>query len=82
VVKKVSSKALYSLDIELEAIAFKERTAYMCSEAVWWRCHRSLVSGYLKVNGWIVMHIMGIGKGEVHPYASVARIIGDQLLYN
>ena len=28
---------------ELEDLAFKERTAYMCSEAVWWRCHRSLV---------------------------------------
>jgi uncharacterized protein (DUF488 family) len=67
---------------ELEYIAYKERTAYMCSEAVWWRCHRSLVSDYLKVNGWTVMHIMGIGKGEEHPYTSPARIVGDHIFYN
>jgi uncharacterized protein (DUF488 family) len=40
---------------------------------VWWRCHRSLVSDYLKANGWIVLHIMGIGKSEEHPYTVVAR---------
>jgi uncharacterized protein (DUF488 family) len=66
---------------ELECIAYKERTAYMCSEAVWWRCHRSLVSDYLKVNSWIVMHIMGIGKAEEHPYTSPAKIVGDHLFY-
>ena len=67
---------------ELEDIASKDRTAYMCSEAVWWRCHRSLVSDYLKINGWTVMHIMGIGKMNEHPYTSAATIVGDQLLYN
>ena len=67
---------------ELEKIALKKRTAYMCSEAVWWRCHRSLVSDYLKVNSWTVMHIMGIGKDEMHPYTSPARIVGDHLLYS
>ena len=67
--------------IELEDIAGKERTAYMCSEAVWWRCHRSLVSDYLKVNGWTVMHIMGLGKSEEHPYTSPARIVNGHLVY-
>ena len=67
---------------KLEAIAVNERTAYMCSEAVWWRCHRSLVSDYLKVNGWTVMHIMGIGKVEEHPFTSPARVVGDQLIYS
>ena len=66
---------------ELELIASQERIAYMCSEAVWWRCHRSLVSDYLKVNGWTVMHIMGIGKSVEHPYTSPARIVGNHLLY-
>jgi uncharacterized protein (DUF488 family) len=28
---------------ELEQLALKQPTVYMCSEAVWWRCHRSLV---------------------------------------
>ncbi|HSN50665.1 MAG TPA: DUF488 domain-containing protein, partial [Bacteroidales bacterium] len=43
---------------ELENEAKKEHLAFMCSEALWWRCHRSLVSDYLKLNGWTVQHIM------------------------
>lgn len=66
---------------ELEMVALKQRTAYMCSEAVWWRCHRSMVSDYLKVHGWKVMHIMGIGKEDEHPYTAPARIIGGELSY-
>ena len=66
---------------ELEKIALENRTAYMCSEAVWWRCHRSMVSDYLKVHGWKVMHIMGIGKCEEHPYTAPARIVNGELTY-
>lgn len=66
---------------ELEKIAMKQRTAYMCSEAVWWRCHRSMVSDYLKVHGWKVMHIMAIGKEDEHPYTSPARIVNEELSY-
>jgi uncharacterized protein (DUF488 family) len=67
---------------ELENIAGKSRTAYMCSEAKWWSCHRSLVSDYLKLNGWKVMHIMGILKAEEHPYTSPAKIVAGNLLYS
>ena len=66
---------------ELEAIALKQRTAYMCSEAVWWRCHRTMVSDYLKVHGWTVMHIMAVGKEEGHPYTAPARIVNGELSY-
>jgi uncharacterized protein (DUF488 family) len=66
---------------ELEKIASKQRTAYMCSEAVWWRCHRSMVSDYLKVNGWKVMHIMATGKEEEHPYTAPAKIENGKLTY-
>lgn len=66
---------------KLESLAEKQRTAYMCSEAVWWSCHRSLVSDYLKVRGWTVMHILGISKGEEHPYTSPARIVNGVLNY-
>lgn len=65
----------------LEKIALKQRTAYMCSEALWWRCHRSLVSDYLKVHGWKVMHIMGIGKAQEHHYTSPARVVDGELSY-
>lgn len=66
---------------ELEKIAAKQRTAYMCSEALWWRCHRAMVSDYLKFHGWTVMHIMNIGKAEEHPYTSPARIVNGELNY-
>lgn len=66
---------------ELEKIALKNNTGYMCSEAVWWRCHRSLVSDYLKVNGWKVMHIMNFEKAEEHPYTAPAKIVDGKLLY-
>lgn len=66
---------------ELESYAYGKKTAYMCSEAIWWRCHRSLVSDYLKVHGWIVNHIMGIGKYKEHPYTSPAEIVNGELLY-
>jgi len=66
---------------ELEKIALQKRTAYMCSEAVWWRCHRSMVSDYLKANGWKVMHIMSIGKEEEHPFTAPARIVNGELTY-
>ena len=66
---------------ELECLGGKKTVAFMCSEAVWWRCHRSLVSDYLKHNGWTVIHIMGIGKGEEHPYTSPARIVDNRLVY-
>jgi uncharacterized protein (DUF488 family) len=65
----------------LEETALKFRTVYMCSEAVWWSCHRSLVSDYLKVRGWTVMHIMGEGKSQEHPYTSPASVVQGDLFY-
>jgi uncharacterized protein (DUF488 family) len=55
--------------------------AIMCAEAVWWRCHRSLISDYLKVRGIEVMHILDANKIEPHPYTSAARIVNGQLSY-
>ncbi len=66
---------------ELEALAIQQRTAYMCSEAVWWRCHRSLVSDYLKLNGWTVYHIMETAKATEHTYTKPAKIIDCKLSY-
>jgi uncharacterized protein (DUF488 family) len=66
---------------ELTKNALQQRTAYMCSEAVWWRCHRSMISDYLRSQGWDVMHIMGIGKAELHSYTGPARIVNGKLNY-
>jgi uncharacterized protein (DUF488 family) len=62
-------------------LARRQRVAIMCSEAVWWRCHRSMISDYLKVKGIEVCHIMARGKSETHPFTSAARVIEGQLSY-
>ncbi|KPE49196.1 Fe-S cluster assembly protein HesB [Chryseobacterium indologenes] len=67
---------------KLEETASEKTTAYMCSEAVWWSCHRSMVSDYLKAAGWKVLHIMNQGKAEEHPYTSAARIVDGQVCYS
>lgn len=67
---------------DLEAIALRKTTAYMCSEAVWWRCHRSMVSDFLKVQGWTVLHITAAGKAKEHPYTSAARIADNRVFYS
>ena len=67
---------------ELEQIASEKRVAYMCAEAFWWRCHRSLVSDYLKHNGWTVLHIMGVNKSTEHPYTAPAKIMNGKLNYS
>lgn len=65
----------------LQFLAEECRTAYMCAEAVWWRCHRSMISDALKVKGWRVMHIMGEKKATEHPYTTPAHIVAGKLSY-
>jgi len=62
-------------------IARTSRTAIMCAEAVWWRCHRSLISDFLKARGAKVIHIVSHGKSEEHPFTSAARIVNGELSY-
>jgi uncharacterized protein (DUF488 family) len=65
------------LDVAAEA----GPTAIMCAEAVWWRCHRSLISDYLKARGVEVLHILGANKVGLHPYTPAARIVNGELSY-
>lgn len=62
-------------------IGHASRTAIMCSEAVWWRCHRSMIADYLKAMGVPVFHILGTNKVQEHPYTSPARVGGGRLSY-
>jgi uncharacterized protein (DUF488 family) len=62
-------------------LADKARVAVMCAEALWWRCHRSLVSDYLKAAGHTVIHIIDQKKTEEHPFTSAARIVDGHLTY-
>jgi uncharacterized protein (DUF488 family) len=62
-------------------IAHAGRTAIMCSEAVWWRCHRSMIADYLKAMGVHVFHILGTKKVQEHPYTSAAQLVCGRLSY-
>ena len=63
-------------------LARDKRTAIMCAEAVWWRCHRALISDYLKAMGITVTHILSAAQSEPHPYTSAARIVDSRLSYH
>lgn len=65
----------------LKEMAVNDRIAIMCSEAVWWCCHRSMVADALKAENWKVMHIMGPDKEQEHPYTQPAKIVNGQLSY-
>ena len=62
-------------------IARERRMAIMCAEAVWWRCHRSLIADYLKARGATVLHIIGEGKVEEHPFTTAANLVDGELSY-
>ena len=49
---------------ELMRVSAQRRTAIMCSEAVWWRCHRRIIADYLLLAGREVFHLMGSHKIE------------------
>jgi uncharacterized protein (DUF488 family) len=66
---------------ELQQLAKQQRVVFMCSEAVWWSCHRALVSDFLKHNGWTVLHIMSVSKADEHPWTKPARIADGKLVY-
>lgn len=66
---------------KLLELAERKRTAVMCSEAVWWRCHRSMIADYLKSSGIAVEHIIGLKKNEIHPFTSPAQIVDGKLFY-
>ena len=66
---------------KLLELAGKQRTAIMCAEALWWRCHRSLIADYLKSFGATVIHVADEKETEIHPYTTAARIVEGRLSY-
>lgn len=67
---------------ELIGIAARARTAYMCSEGLWWRCHRRIISDHLVARGWEVEHVMPDGKLTPHRFTAFARIDGEHVIYD
>jgi uncharacterized protein (DUF488 family) len=66
---------------ELLGLALDRRTSLMCAEAVWWRCHRSMIADALKAHGLRVLHIMGAHSVSEHPWTAPARLVDGQLSY-
>lgn len=61
--------------------ARQARTAVMCAEAVWWRCHRRLIADDFTARGWQVLHIMAPGKTPAHDLNPDARLVDHVLRY-
>lgn len=58
------------------------RPALMCSEAVWWRCHRRIITDYLLLNGHAVDHLMGPGQVEhATPTPGAVRRADGKIVY-
>jgi uncharacterized protein (DUF488 family) len=65
----------------LVALSRTERVAIMCAEAVWWRCHRSLIADALTARGEPVLHILSADRLETHRLPDFARVDGGIVTY-
>jgi uncharacterized protein (DUF488 family) len=67
---------------ELRALALVHRCAIMCAEAVWWRCHRRIITDYLLADGIPVAHVMGHNRVDPAKLTPGARLLpGGGLVY-
>lgn len=65
----------------LIALAETSRTAYMCAERLYFRCHRMLVSDWLVAHGHEVLHIDGTAPPKPHRLTAEARMLKGELIY-
>ena len=56
-------------------------TVYCCTEAVFWRCHRGLVSDALLVRGFRIGHIFSAEKVQEHKLTKFAKTKGTRVTY-
>ncbi len=66
---------------DLIAWARVSRTAVMCAEAVWWRCHRQLIADALVARGVTVQHIQTATSAPAHKLTEFAQVAGDRVSY-
>ena len=67
----------------LDLVQFSEvaTTALMCAEAVWWHCHRKLLSDFLLVRGVQVRHILSTANAKSHELSEFARETPAGVIY-
>jgi uncharacterized protein (DUF488 family) len=66
---------------QLMRISAQQPTAIMCAEAVWWRCHRRIITDYLLARCRPVMHLMGAGRIEPASMTPGARERDGHIVY-
>ncbi len=67
----------------LQQLGTKRRCAMMCSELLWWRCHRRIIADYLMFAGHTVIHILDRAKQEqARPTPAACRIDDDKIVYS
>jgi uncharacterized protein (DUF488 family) len=65
---------------QLRVLGHERRSAIMCAEAVWWRCHRRIIADYLLAAGETVFHILGQDRIEPARLTGAARPAPDMSL--
>ncbi|MFN7144416.1 MAG: DUF488 family protein [Myxococcota bacterium] len=66
---------------QLEALAEARPTAIMCAEALWWQCHRRIVTDWLLARGWEVWHVLDAKRGERARLTPFARVEAGEVRY-
>jgi uncharacterized protein (DUF488 family) len=66
---------------ELWSLAGQAPTAIMCAEALYWRCHRSLIADAFTVRGGTVSHILSDQRVEEHRLTSFAVVMEGRITY-
>lgn len=66
----------------VEGLARAERSALMCSEALPWRCHRSLIADALVARGWEALDVLSAGPPRPHRLPPFARLEGQTVIYD
>ena len=67
---------------QLITLALATRTATMCSEGLWWRCHRRIIADHMHLRGWNIRHVMPDGKLVAHVLAEFASVRDSRIVYD
>jgi uncharacterized protein (DUF488 family) len=67
---------------QLVEAALERCITIMCSEGLWWRCHRRIISDHMTALRWDVRHIMPDGKIAAHSIAAFATVHGGRIVYD
>lgn len=67
---------------DLNEVASRASTAIMCSEGLWWRCHRRIISDQMILHDAEVLHIMPDGKLTAHVLAEFASVRDGRIIYD